>query len=97
MGCPDPASALSCLQGVLAGRLLDHMYLFDECNAVPMEIIPFPLVWKPSVGGPFFVPPGASDAAVESDVPVMVGFTKDDGLLSTAFLLKEDQIMQKFR
>ena len=66
--------------------------------------MPFPAVWSHSddstyAARPFFGanPYQVMKSGTLANVPIMIGFTKEDGLLITATLLKNPQLFQQLR
>ena len=98
LGCDDD---LKCLQSKSVTDLLGKLNMFDDCNLLASDTMPFPTVWKPSddsgiIKEPFFgedphkmMKRGVYNSEVNSKVKVMTGFLKEEGILTTGSLIQE--------
>ena len=93
----DSRSVTECLQKLDLAQLYSEFFMFDQCAFLPSHGMTNPATWKPINDAdfsrdPFFTggDPGKSMVSGEVvNVPVMVGFTKNEGLINTVRLLKD--------
>ena len=80
-------------------ELYSEFFMFEQCNFLPSGGMANPATWKPINDAkfsrdPFFTggdPKSAMKSGKVANVPVMVGFTKDEGLINTARLFKDPE------
>lgn len=100
LGCGeglDTKSIADCLRKLEVSELYSEFFMFDQCNFLPSGGMANPATWKPIydakfVRDPFFTggdPKGAVKGGKVVDVPVMVGFTRDEGLINSVRLFKD--------
>ncbi|XP_059092886.1 juvenile hormone esterase-like isoform X2 [Tigriopus californicus] len=109
VGCPESLGAKEqrkCLESLDLATLMDKLNMFEECSFMEPILgskIVFPAAWKPAFDGnylrdPLF--PEDPTKVIESGrtlpVPLMIGFNRDEGLLTLAFMLKNRTHFQRF-
>eukprot|EP00092_Neocalanus_flemingeri_P021127 GFUD01022894.1.p1 GENE.GFUD01022894.1~~GFUD01022894.1.p1 ORF type:complete len:581 (+),score=136.25 GFUD01022894.1:59-1801(+) len=101
VGCSGP-DTVGCLQSASPGDLYKHILMFDECSVRADLGLTFPGPWVPVVDNyleePFLPrdPEEILKDGKENKVPVMIGFTKEDGLLYTTRFIKDPEFEKHF-
>ena len=106
LGCEDQDkdSVLRCLQSVPVKQLQNKLFMFEEDENIQSDLgLTYPGPWLPitdSFSRSPFLPSTARDLLEEdkwNKVPVMLGFTSEDGLLSTSRLVRDPAYFQRFK
>ena len=106
VGCHQPHSdTLRCLQSVPASQLYRHLFMFEDGENLLADLaLTFPGPWLPVRDSDFsrrpFIPDSPEKLIREgrwNEVPVMLGFTSEDGLLSTSRLYRDPAALQRLR
>jgi len=102
VGCTDSDSLASCLQEVSAETLVQNAFTYESCNIRADLKLFYPNPWKPvkdSFAEEPFLPGEPRQLASKNYVnriPVLMGFTKDDGLLFSTRFLKDPEYASEF-
>ena len=101
IGCDekDTRTMAECLRKLDVAELYSEFFMFEQCNFLPSGGMATPATWKPINDArfsrkPFFTggdPKNAMKSGKVANVPVMVGFTRDEGLINTARLFKDHE------
>ena len=100
VGCSE--NDIECLQNVPVHDLHKHVMMFNECSIREDISLTFPGPWVPVVDqyldDPFLpdTPENIINDGKEAVVPVMIGFTKEDGLLYTTRFIKDKEFEKYF-
>ena len=104
VGCQD-SETLKCLQSVPARQLYNNLFMFEDGeNLLTDMALTFPGPWLPVRDSGFtrrpFIPDSPEKLIREgkwNEVPIMIGFTSEDGLLSTSRLYRDPPALVKLR
>lgn len=99
IGCPvdsDVHKAVKCLKAKTPQEIYKDMFKFDQCSIMPLGMMAFPAVWSPADDSsysrkPFFskTPRSLLESGFVSKVPIMIGATKDEGLIHMGPLVQD--------
>ena len=104
VGCPFREDVHYCLSSKSTQELYASAKMFDQCNTVSAVEAAFPVIWAPSDDfkistDPFFAK-NPRQVFKDGDfvkVPVMIGATRDEGLLHTASMLSDPVVFEDFK
>ena len=104
VGCPINENIQACLSSKTTSELYARAKMFDQCNTVSAVEAAFPVIWAPSDDfeyskDPFFAqnPRKIFENGDFMKVPVMLGATRDEGLLHTASFLSNLVLFEDFK
>ena len=101
--CDQSDNILKCLQNLSFEDLNKYFYHFDECSVRADISLTFPGPWIPVVddySDQPFLPQDPHKLVSNnkiSQVPIMIGFTKDEGALWTSRFMTDKAFAQKFK
>ena len=106
VGCSfkDNDNIHDCLSSKSTKELYASAKMFDQCNTVTAVEAAFPVIWAPSddfniIDDPFFAknPRQVLEDGDFVKVPVMLGATRDEGLLHTASMISDPAVFEDFK
>ena len=105
VGCSHSTSdTLRCLQSVPAGQLYSKLFMFEDGENLMTDMaLTFPGPWLPirdSFSRRPFIPDCPEKLIREgkwNEVPIMLGFTSEDGLLATSRLYRDPPALERLR
>ena len=108
VGCEDTEdreAVLRCLQSVPVKELQNKLYMFEDGENIMSDLgLTYPGPWLPVTDFSYtrspFLPQSARhllEGNKWNKVPVMLGFTSEDGLLSTSRLYRDSAYFDKFK